>query len=37
MIEIPITKGATTIVDEDDYSKISKYKWSYLIPILKAV
>lgn len=29
MKEIPLTKGQTAIVDDEDYKRISSYKWSY--------
>jgi hypothetical protein len=27
--EIPLTKGRTAIVDDEDYERIKNYKWSY--------
>jgi len=30
MREIPLTRGAVAIVDDDDYEKLSKYKWYYI-------
>ena len=29
MKEIPLTQGKFTIVDDDDYEELSKYKWYY--------
>ena len=30
MIEIPLTQGKIAIIDDEDYEKVSKYKWQAL-------